>query len=216
MFITGDFADYTLQFTTHFDSYDPFIGTEPCGAEGATKGLRFFFSDTDLVAIPPGQYVEVPFYIDDPGNYCREYNNLELQIIATCEMRTAFESETFQYGYLNPGAVGQALQISYSPSDAFRATNSTAFFSVGWPAWVPLSTPVRRSALSAGAAAQTPVDVSGTHVVIPNWVAMGVLIMVMSLLFICGFLLRMVASQIQMKPVSEYREKRDTYFPERV
>ena len=218
-FVTGDFVDYTLQFTTHYDSYDPFVGTDPCGTEGATKGLRFYFSDTDLVGIPPGEYVEVPFYINDPGNYCREYNNLELQIIATCEMRTSSESATFQYGYLNPGAVGQALQISYKASDAFHATNSTAYFSVAWPAW-PTSSPVQTRSLSSDASAQASTisnGVSATHVVIPNWMVMFLFIIIM-MAMLCGYLLRVAESQIQMKPVPapDNREKRNTYFPERV
>ena len=163
----------------------------------------------------------MPFYIDDPGNYCRAYNNLELQIVATCELKTAFTSEVFQYGYLNPGAVGQALQISYAESDAFHATNSTAFFTVAWPDWVPPSLPIRRSALSTDAVPVVlPVGVSATHTVIPNWLAMSLLLLLLIVVMMCGYLLglQVAKSQIQVKPVtaSDTREKRDVYFPERV
>jgi hypothetical protein len=189
--MTGDYADYTLKFTTHFDSYDPFVGTDPCGTEGATKGLRFFFSDTNLGSIPPGEYIEVPFYIDDPGNYCRAYNNLELQIVATCELKTAFTSEVFQYGYLNPGS-GQPLQISYAESDAFHATNSTAFFSVQWPPWV---NPIHRS-LSTDSVSAGQMN-AGLPVVTYQMIVLALAVMLVFAIstFVCGYLLGLSASK---------------------
>jgi len=147
-------------------------------------------------------------------------------------MPNAFASEVFQYGYLNPGS-GQPLQISYAKSDAFHATNSTAFFSVQWAPYVPISAncnPIsnRERSLSTDGMDQHQgpiIGVPSTQVMLPFWLAMILLTVAVVyplLVMVCGYLvvIRIVKSPVkEEEPVAPMDNNRGISYssiPERV
>lgn len=100
-----------------------------CGESGRRKGLFVRFQDTDISNIPFQSYVEVPFVVERLST-CREYNNIMLEIIATCEIpATSDGSSKYQYD-ASYSENTHEVEILYDqivpPSSSARA------FSVSW------------------------------------------------------------------------------------
>ena len=125
--------DYTLQYTNNYDNY---YGAEwdpsKCGAPGVRYGLLTQFSETDLKHIPYKELIEIPIAFGGGGNgagiinLCETFKDIELQIMATCEIPTS-NSQVYQYG-IDPSTSA----VSYDPARRLYAANSTAKFSVSW------------------------------------------------------------------------------------
>ena len=92
------------------------------------------FQETNLQRLPYNQLVElaIGFQGGDNGygslDLCESFNDIELQIIATCEMPTP-NSQVYQYGIDSTSNTGA---ISYDSADRLYAANSTATLSVSW------------------------------------------------------------------------------------
>ena len=92
------------------------------------------FQETNLQRLPYNQLVElaIGFQGGDNGygslDLCETFNDIELQIIATCEMPTP-NSQVYQYGIDSSSSTGA---ISYDSADRLYAANSTATLSVSW------------------------------------------------------------------------------------
>lgn len=135
-----DEVDYTIQLTSRFDKYNPTAYSKNlnspgyCGASGQRGGLTAQFVETDLRRIPYNSWIEVPFTVQS-GFLCDEFNDIEVQIIATCEIPTT-SSSVYQYmASYDPST--REVAIDYSDSKNYRAANSTATFSVAWGSSVP-------------------------------------------------------------------------------
>ena len=135
---TQDEVYYTLQVAGPYDDYlaSGGDGTYTCGVSGQGSGLVILFSSTDIQRIPYNRLVEVPFTVphvyNGPVSLCNEFNDIELRLIATCEMATP-SSEVYQYGVEYDDTTKQTV-IKYDPAHRICASNSTATFSVKWPA----------------------------------------------------------------------------------
>ena len=134
---TQDEVYYILQLASYFDDYlaSGGDGTYTCGVSGQMSGLSVSFSNTDLERIPYNRLVEVPFSVTNTAGsiaLCNVFNDIAVQIIATCEMPTS-SSEVYQYGVEYDDAAKQTI-IKYDPAHRIYASNSTATFSVKWPA----------------------------------------------------------------------------------
>ena len=134
---TQDEVYYILQLASYFDDYlaSGGDGTYTCGVSGQMSGLSVSFSNTDLERIPYNRLVEVPFSVTNTAGsiaLCNVFNDIAVQIIATCEMPTS-SSSVYQYGVEYDDAAKQTI-IKYDPAHRIYASNSTATFSVKWPA----------------------------------------------------------------------------------
>lgn len=93
------------------------------------------FYNTDLKRIPYNTLVEVPFVVPrnyyGPNSLCDEFNDIKIQIIATCEQPSP-SSAVYQYGVRYNESTKQT-DILYDAADRIYAANSTAAFSVKWP-----------------------------------------------------------------------------------
>ena len=91
---------YTLGLAPTFDYYEP-SSTAParrCGDNGYKSGLDIHFSTTELGNIPLRQSVEVDIAVYNNMRLCFDYKEVELRLIATCEIPTAFSVGVYQYG----------------------------------------------------------------------------------------------------------------------
>ena len=135
---TQDEAYYTLAVAGPYDDYlkSGGDGNYSCGVSGQGSGLVVIFSSTDIQRIPYNRLVEVPFtathVYNGPISLCDEFNDIELRIIATCEQPSS-SSAVYQYGVEYDEASKQTA-IMYDPAHRIYASNSTATFSVKWPA----------------------------------------------------------------------------------
>ena len=134
---TQDVVYYTLQLANYFDDYlaSGGDGAYTCGVPGQMSGLSVTFSNTDLERIPYNRLVEVPFSVTNTAGsvaLCSVFNDIAVQIIATCEMPTS-SSSVYQYGVEYDDTAKQTV-IEYDPAHRIYASNSTATFSVKWPA----------------------------------------------------------------------------------
>jgi len=81
--------------------------------------------------------VEVPFAVYDGDGgiggimLCRNFADVEVTMISTCEMPTP-NSQVYQYGVVQD-PVSKIISVSYDQNNILRAANSTATFSVTWP-----------------------------------------------------------------------------------
>ena len=134
---TQDEVYYTLQVAGPFDDYldSGGDGTYTCGVSGQGSGLVVLFSSTDIQRIPYNRLVEVPFTVthvyNGPISLCTEFNDIELRLIATCEMPTP-SSSVYQYGVEYDDAIKQTV-VKYDPAYRIYASNTSATFSVKWP-----------------------------------------------------------------------------------
>jgi len=116
---------YTLQYSRNYDEYyGATWNTSQCGAPGMGYGLLTQFSETEF-PVPYGKLVEIPIGFGTL-NLCESYNDIELQIIATCEIPVA-GSQVYQYG-VDP----MTGAVSYDPARRLYASNDTAKFSLSW------------------------------------------------------------------------------------
>ena len=135
---TQDEVYYTIQLTNYFDDYltSGGDGAFTCGNDGQIAGLIVQFQQTDLQRIPYNRLVEVLFSVTNNQNgavsVCNEFNNVGIEIIATCEMPSP-SSAVYQYGVVYDDNAKQTV-IMYDPAHRIYASNSTATFSVTWPA----------------------------------------------------------------------------------
>ena len=134
---TQDEVYYTLQLANYFDDYldSGGDGTYTCGVPGLMSGLSVSFFNTDLQRIPYNRLVEVPFSVTNGGGsigLCNEFNDIAVQIIATCEMPSS-NTYVYQYGVAFNSTTLQT-SVLYDPAHRIYASNSTATFSVQWPA----------------------------------------------------------------------------------
>ena len=135
---TQDEVYYTLSTATNYDDYlnSGGDGNYTCGVSGQGSGLVVIFSNTDIQRIPYNRLVEVPFTVthvyNGPISLCNEFNDIELRIISTCEIPSS-SSAVYQYGVEYDEASKQTV-IKYDPAHRIYASNSTATFSVKWPA----------------------------------------------------------------------------------
>lgn len=134
---------YTLGLSQRFDIFhrDAYSnsGAGQCGTPYQRSGLVVSFSQQDLQRIPYNQLIEIPITVT-PGQLCNKFVNVELQIIATCEIPNS-NSQVFQYGIVDG-------DISYNDADKIYALNDTATFSVAWPVVVTTSSSSQRRSLS--------------------------------------------------------------------
>ena len=134
---TQDEVYYTLR-TSPFDDYlrSGGDGNYTCGVSGQQSGLVVVFSREDIYQIPYNRLVEVQFTVSNvlngPLSLCDEFNDVQVQLIATCEIPTS-NSQVYQYGVLYNTETKQT-EILYNSADRIYASNSTATFSVKWPA----------------------------------------------------------------------------------
>ena len=134
---TQDEVYYTLEVAGPYDDYlaSGGDGNYTCGVSGQGSGLVVLFSSTDIKRIPYNRLVEVPFTVthvyNGPVSLCTEFNDIELRLIATCEMPTP-SSEVYQYGVAF-NETTQQTAIVYDEDHRIYASNSTATFSVKWP-----------------------------------------------------------------------------------
>ena len=135
---TQDEVYYTIKLANYFDDYltSGGDGNYTCGSDGQMSGLMIQFQQTDLQRIPYNRLVEVLFSVTNSQkgatSMCNVFNNVAVQIVATCEMPTS-NRYVYQYGV----AYNETLQqtaIMYDPAHRIHASNSTATFSVTWPA----------------------------------------------------------------------------------
>ena len=135
---TQDDVSYTLAVAGPYDDYlaSGGDGNYTCGVSGQGSGLVVLFSSTDIQKIPYNRLVEVPFtathVFNGPVSLCTEFMDIEVRLIATCEQPTA-GSEVYQYGVVYDATSNQ-MAIKYDPAHRIYASNSTATFSVKWPA----------------------------------------------------------------------------------
>ena len=135
---TQDEVYYTLEVAGPYDDYleSGGDGNYTCGVSGQGSGLVVLFSSTDIQRIPYNRLVEVQFtatnVYNGPISLCNEFNDIELRLIATCEQPSS-SSAVYQYGVEYDEASKQTV-IKYDPAHRIYASNSTATFSVKWPA----------------------------------------------------------------------------------
>ena len=135
---TQDDVYFTIQLARNFDDYliSGGDGNYTCGADGQLGGLLVQFQQTDLQQIPYNTLVEVLFSVTNNQNgavgLCNEFNNIGIQIIATCEMPSP-SSSVYQYGVAFDESTLQTA-IQYDSAHRIYASNSSATFSVKWPA----------------------------------------------------------------------------------
>ena len=135
---TQDEVYYTIRLTNYFDNYlrSGGDGTYTCGVPGQISGLLVTFQQTDLQRIPFNTLVEVLFSVTNNQNgaieVCNEFNDVGIEIIATCEMPNP-NSQVYQYG-VEYNSTSKQTEILYDPAHRIYASNSTATFSVKWPA----------------------------------------------------------------------------------
>lgn len=128
LLLSDDEVYYTLGLSQRFDifhrnSYEN-SGAGKCGTPFQRSGLVVSFSQQDLQRIPYNLLIEIPITVT-PGPLCNKYVDVELQIVATCEIPNS-NSQVFQYGVVDG-------DISYNDADKIYALNNTATFSVFWP-----------------------------------------------------------------------------------
>ena len=134
---TQDEVYYTLSLGSSFDDYykSGGDGVYVCGVSGQGSGLVVIFSNTALQRIPFNRLIEVPFTVtriyNGPISLCDEFNNIEVMLIATCEMATP-SSYVYQYG-VDYNQTTKQTTVLYDSANRIYASNSTAFFSVKWP-----------------------------------------------------------------------------------
>ena len=134
---TQDEAYYTLKLGTSFDDYykSGGDGNYTCGVPGQCSGLVVVFSNTDIQRIPYNRLVEVPFTVtrvyNGPVSLCNEFNDIEVMLIATCEIPSS-SSYVYQYG-VEYNTTTKQTTVMYDQAHRIYASNSTAFFSVKWP-----------------------------------------------------------------------------------
>ena len=135
---TQDEVYYTIQLGAFFDDYleSGGDGNYTCGSPGQLAGLMATFQNSDLRRIPYNRLVEVMVSVTNNQNgaayMCNTFNDVSVQIIATCEMPSP-SSAVYQYGVEYDEASKQTV-IEYDPAHRIYASNSTATFSVKWPA----------------------------------------------------------------------------------
>lgn len=135
---TQDEVYYTLVVASAYDNYlqSGGDGNYTCGVSGQGSGLVVILSGTDIQRIPYNTLVEVPFTVthvyNGPISLCDEFNDIELKLIATCEQPSS-SSAVYQYG-VTFDEVSKQTVIDYDPANRIYASNSTATFSVKWPA----------------------------------------------------------------------------------
>lgn len=132
----GDAVYYKLQLLNGFDTFYANGYTRNhsasgyCGSPGQLAGMTVSFMASALRAIPYNQYVEVPFTVRATG-LCNTFNDIAIQLVASCEDQTTTSSKVSQYGiYPN-------TRIDYNT--IVGPAMSIAMFSVAWPE-PPLST----------------------------------------------------------------------------
>ena len=134
---TQDEVYYTLR-TTPFDDYvgSGGDGKYTCGVSGQQSDLTVVFCSEDIFQIPYNHLVEVQFIATNsfygPPGLCDEFKDVEVQLIATCEIPTS-SSHVYQYGVDYDASTKQTTVI-YDPAHRMYSSNSTATFSVKWPA----------------------------------------------------------------------------------
>lgn len=104
---------------------------------GSRSGLMAHFSETDLRRIPYSRSVEVIMSISGETAICDSYTDIEVQIVASCEVSNPF-SEVYQYQSRLIESTGE-VEILYDKVS--HGLISTGKFNVSW---MPLGT--RRSA----------------------------------------------------------------------
>ena len=134
---TQDAVSYTLGLAYSYDDYlkSGGDGNYTCGVPGQSSGVVVIFFSTDLRKIPYNQLVEVPFTVtrvyNGPVSLCNEFNELEIKLIATCEISTS-NSYVYQYGVEYDDSIKQTT-VMYDPGHRIYAASSNATFSVKWP-----------------------------------------------------------------------------------
>ena len=134
---TQDEVYYTIQLSSLFDDYETSggDGTYVCGAPGQLAGLMVTFQNSDLRRIPYNRLVEVIFTVTNNQNgaayMCNNFNDIGVQIIATCEMPSP-NSYVYQYGVAY-NQTSKSTSVLYDPAHVLYAANATATFSVNWP-----------------------------------------------------------------------------------
>ena len=134
---TQDEVYYTIQLTSLFDDYETSggDGNYVCGTPGQLAGLMVTFQNSDLRRVPYNRLVEVIFTVTNNQNgaayMCNTFNDVGIQIIATCEMPSP-NSYVYQYGVIYNDSL-KATSVLYDPGHVLYAANATATFSVTWP-----------------------------------------------------------------------------------
>lgn len=134
-FNLGDTAYYTIRQPTFGLDNAQNDGFQ-CGIPGQSAGLMFLFVKEEF-SVPYGKEVELYFGVGGGQesnqfiNLCEQFVDVELQIIATCEIPTP-SSKVYQYGFReDPFSLPGAPQLSYDI--VLGALNDTSTFSVSWP-----------------------------------------------------------------------------------
>jgi len=152
----GDEVDYTIGFKNKYDNYYAGgfqdVGSTSAGHCGTPKqrsGLMAQFLETDLVKIPYNKLVEVSMAVFNGGGFgagsltlCNDFVDVEILLSCSCEIPSS-SGLVYQYGVVQD-PVSKLVSISYDPINRIYPANSTATFSVSWPA----SPPARRSLLN--------------------------------------------------------------------
>eukprot|EP01036_Dinobryon_divergens_P032287 gene32287-41843_t len=147
---TYDIAYKTTQYQNPAGEREGYIkdGTNgDCGTPGLKAGLEVKFQSTELV-IPYGVTIEVPMGISmNPNvgsiNLCRDFEDIEIMLISTCEMPTP-HSQVYQYEEAVSLTAGATVFYNMTTG----AQNSTAKFSVHWPALPPFTENTYRRTLA--------------------------------------------------------------------
>ena len=135
---TQDAVSYTLGLANSYDDYlkSGGDGNYTCGVPGQSSGVVVIFFSTDLRKIPYNHLVEVPFTVtrvyNGPVSLCNEFNQLEVKLVATCEISTP-NSYVYQYGVEYDESTRQSA-VMYDAGHTIYASSSNATFSVKWPA----------------------------------------------------------------------------------
>ena len=154
---TQDEVYYTIQLGAFFDDYleSGGDGNYTCGSPGQLAGLMVTFQNSDLRRIPYNRLVEVIFTVTNNQNgaayMCNTFNDISVQIIATCELPSS-NSYVYQYGVAY-NETSKSTTVFYDVSHRIYASNSSATFSVSWPT-------ARR--LSFAEQCSSPVDLAHT------------------------------------------------------
>ena len=87
------------------------------------------FRNTDISDIPYGAFVEVPFFVERYG-HCREYNDIILEIVATCELpASSYGASKYQYDAIYSDDTHE-VEILYD--EILPPSSSAKTFSVSW------------------------------------------------------------------------------------